>query len=546
MIKKYWFLLAVMMGSHLSTLAQVGYNEIHVNNIKTGMHANGSMFMNEDFSNGNFIVPYETGATEQSGIFASGLWMGGLDTFGDLKVSYMTYSQHKSKQFIPGPLLHDSIHTDLDFNKVWKVTKEDIESFLEDLSDGSIDNPIPQTIQEWPAQGNSYYNPSLPNHVQLAPYHDNNNDNIYNPSDGDYPVIGRDMHRVIPSEMLYSVCNTNNPKNEARTQVEIHTLMYAFDCDTPIELSNTIFTRHYISAKEGYQDFKIGIFQDTDIGCYEDDYVGCDTTLNMFFSYNMDAIDGNENGICQLGEGVEAYGTNPPVISTKFLNQKMDYFFSSLRESHFSEGTTVEPIRELEYYNILRGRFKDGTNMTVGGSGYNPESTNYTNYSFHGDPNDPDGWSMYSVSTPFKDPRTIASVDKGSIMPNEVMIIDLAHTFTSDPALNHIETVTAAKKGAGLIQDIFDNNFNTKCTSFNPTEAPIQVYHNPSKGDIVISQKGNYSHYELLNKLGMSVLRGKITDKETNISIDLESGIYYLKLTDKTNGNQHVETLMIK
>jgi len=316
-MKNYFLPLSLILVSSLLYSQDPGFSEINGNNIKTGMHSNGSMFSDESLTNGNFLVPYELGQANASTIFGGGIWLSGIDPSGNLKVSFISYSNF-SQEYSPG-LIDGSILGD-EANTVWKVTESEIRTQIEDFEDGTIDNQPSENLLQWPAKGNNYYTPALPTDIELAPFFDADNNGSYNPLLGDYPIIGNDEIDVIPAEMLYTIYNSIHPSFQSPPEVEVHALMYSFSCTDEDVLNNTVFTRHKFVHRGSFplSNFKFSLWQDSDLGCYTDDFVGCDTLLNSFFTYNQDPIDGTNGETCQ--GGVNTYGDNPPVHSTVFLN----------------------------------------------------------------------------------------------------------------------------------------------------------------------------------------------------------------------------------
>lgn len=169
---------------------------------------------------------------------------------------------------------------------------------------------------------------------------------------------------------------------------------------------------------------------DTDLGFAEDDYVGCDVGRGLGYCYNGKAVDGSGQPM--------AYGAQPPAIGVDFFqgpyldkdgvdNPKYTYVEiggvitdsaqivnESINGVNFgngivdderygmrrfvyhnnSPGTQGDPDIAPEYYNFLRGIWKDNTKMLYGGNAHissgaaGPE----TDFMFPGD-SDPWNWS---------------------------------------------------------------------------------------------------------------------------------------------------------
>jgi hypothetical protein len=169
---------------------------------------------------------------------------------------------------------------------------------------------------------------------------------------------------------------------------------------------------------------------DTDLGYAWDDYVGCDVSRGLGYCYNGRAVDGSNEP--------ESYGSQPPAIGVDFFqgpymdpdgtdNPKYNYVEingqlveeqivdESINGVNFGNGIvdderygmrrfvyhnntgpaySTDPQVAPEYYNFLRGIWKDNTKMLYGGNAHissgavGPE----TDFMFPGD-SDPWNWS---------------------------------------------------------------------------------------------------------------------------------------------------------
>lgn len=91
-----------------------------------------------------------------------------------------------------------------------------------------------------------------------------------------------------------------------------------------------------------------------------------------------------------------------------------------------------DPDIPVEFRNYLQGKWKDGTPLTVGGTGYNPGSTEYTDYVFPSNPPDQQGWSMCTANLPVYDQRMIASHGPFNTLPGQSFRIQLGFTLHRD------------------------------------------------------------------------------------------------------------------
>lgn len=75
--------------------------EMHVNNVRAKLYSGGHLF-NKGRNEGNYITPASV-STPVSAIYGAGVWMGGVDRAGSIKVSATTYS-YDGSDFYTGPL----------------------------------------------------------------------------------------------------------------------------------------------------------------------------------------------------------------------------------------------------------------------------------------------------------------------------------------------------------------------------------------------------------------------------------------------------------
>ncbi len=439
---------------------------INANNILSCMSSNGSLF--NDGTSGVFIAPNVAGADKASTYYISNLYIAGLDDKEKTFTSYNYYNVPGDNSFQAGPInqstgqifeLEDAV-----FNRVWSINRTDILSLKEDILDGKINQAIAQDILEWPAKGNAYFGDVFTNQAG-APFFDNNTDGVYNPLDGDHPIIGEDFIDLIPDQILFTIYNDLNPLMEdPGFGAEIHLTMYALQCEESEVLNHSVFTRHKIINRSGknYSELYSGFYTDKDIGCYTDDYVGCSPENNLVYSYNADSEDGIFDGECPNGT---SFLTQPPVQSLRVLNHEMNSYISTSNafignlppECHNAETL-------VEIYNNLKGLWRDGSPMVEGGIGFDPTSTDTVKFLFPGNPNNSNEWSMYNEQFTSGDRRGLNAHKHGSFNMDDIIIIDAVHTFNRKEGFDHIENVNFAIDQSKEIQNFYHQKFQNICT----------------------------------------------------------------------------------
>ena len=443
---------------------------INANKVKAAVLNGGDFFWNRN--DGKFMVPYTPGSPgsdiNATTIFAGAIMLGGINADGELRTPYSTY-------FLAGPI-NDNTLTMFDdgcknFNRIWKVTRGDVLWVKEDFEDnGAIDLPIPDAVKMWPARGNPFFEEAvgfpLPDQ-ELAPFFDRNNNGLFEPSAGEYPVLDSALPDAVPDEMTWSVFNDcNNCFNGSYPQpvgAEVHFVAYAFNCSDGGPLNYTVFTHHKIINKSGvdYPEFRMGIWLDGDLGCYFDDYFGCDTTLNTLYFYNSDNDDNDS-----LCNSIMTYGIDPPVQAVTFLNQGMtNLLYYNYSGFNAPPPGTRDYTSTVQYYNYLSGLWQDGTPITYGGSGYDLFA-NSVHHVFPDPPTDPNGWSMVNEQLPKYDRRTIMSAGPYELLAGGHLVLDAAFSYHREPGADHLENVNVALTNVNDIQKFYDGGMSLDCPQF--------------------------------------------------------------------------------
>ena len=280
------------------------YNFLDYNNIRARVQASGIQFFSGPISgNGNtndkeFEFPKGSG---KNTIYNSTLWVGGFDESNNLKLAAELYRQ-VGLDYWTGPLstAGDSLFVDastaVKWQKVWKLTTDEIVYHILHYRDSGYQ--IKNDIGTWPAHGDQNKNQAR----YLAPFVDVDGDSIYNPMQGDYPIIRGD-------QCIFYIINDLRPHLETGGEalgIEIHCMAYEYNNGISNPLDNTVFYSFKIFNRSAhtYRDTYIGLFTDIDIGNSNDDFVGCDVSRGAYYGYNGDSVDGN-------GEA-GTYGNNTP------------------------------------------------------------------------------------------------------------------------------------------------------------------------------------------------------------------------------------------
>lgn len=466
-------------------------------------------------------------------LYAGSLWMGGYDPAGNLKLAGVKFNQ-QGNDFWPGPLTSDgtaSITPEVcdQYDRFWRTFEQ--ESVLHSvwwnrINDGDPDNDndppfdeepyvIPDVFFEWPGNGDI----GAGQDNILGPFFDQNQDGIYDPEAGDYPWYDltdqldcRNQRREDPvplfgDENLFWIFNDNgNIHSESGGDpigMEIRAQAFAFSSDDEI---NSMTFYNYVLINQGtlsLTDTYFGQWVDCDVGTAVDDYVGCDVQRGLGYGYNGDATD-------ESSQSSEGYGSNPPAVGVDFfegpyqdadgIDNPLTLNYQEAIDGHgipyggigIGYGDDVidnerfgmrafvfhnndatprgDPNIAIEYYQYLKGIWRDGTPMTYGGNGYDPNNPGAQRsfYMFPGD-TDPIGWGTEgNVQQPWSeagegnvpaDRRFIQSAGPFNLEPGNVNNITVGAVYARATSGGLEASVDLVRVADDKAQNLFDNCF---------------------------------------------------------------------------------------
>ena len=398
------------------TIPPYRFDYLDTNNIAAGINACGVLF-EKPSGECSFIVPKNTGV---STIACSAIWMGGFDQNNLLHITAQKYINYQNDTWT-GPLFANlnTFADDSIWNRIWKISKSDIDFHVLNYNQPSY--VVPKSILEWPAP--------------TADYVDVNFNNLYDPENGDYPLIRGDQAILsIYNDIAYPHFSGGLPLG-----VEVHSLSFSFNSPDSA-IANTVFNNYkiYNKSTNNYSDFYLGVSTDIDVGIRTDDYIGCDSTLSLYYGYNGTNSDGQ-------------YGSHIPAQGVVFLSSLMNSF------NYFS--INLEPVTSNEVYNVLNGYWNDGTPYTYGGNGYG--GTVYTNYCFSSYPNVP-GWSEVTENNAPADRRGVGTVGPFTFNAGTTLCVDVAFINAISYSGNNLTSVNPLlrKRTADLIAFYHSQNWD--------------------------------------------------------------------------------------
>ncbi len=296
-----------------------------------------------------YEVPKGSGMTS---MFSAGLWIGGQDPNGQLKLAAVRFRQ-VGDDYWTGPLKITGASTTqsqcLKFDKHFKITREEVDEHMSSYNTSGY--VMPSSISTWPAHGDEGYS------YYLAPFRDVNENGEYDPENGDYPYydIDNDLcpwtednialaaahalprtpediyyygddwansngmiyadHVLKGDETLFWIFNDNAGAHteSSGSPIGLEIRGQAFGFSTNDDLNNMTFYSYEIINRSTYTLTNTYFSQwvDPDLGYANDDYVGCDVARGLGYCYNGSNVDGTGQ--------TWAYGDQPPAVGVDFF-----------------------------------------------------------------------------------------------------------------------------------------------------------------------------------------------------------------------------------
>jgi hypothetical protein len=405
---------------------------LNANRMNGVFYNNGIWFY--DVYNGDWGLEWPKG-TGKSPLFAAGTWVM-AKAGGRIAGSGV---QHSATEYQPGQILEPyKIDMSKDYYYRW----------FELRSDGSGD------WGQWPFD-------------QGAPYVDENRNGRYD--SGEPP-------QLLGDQTVFSVWNDIFIKSEYGADtlnLEVRQTAWAYNSND--YLGDMIFIKWQLVNKSGlaWDSTYFACWWDPDLGYAADDLVGCDTTLEMGFCYNASDYD-------------QIYGKSPPAVGVTILqgpmtkiigehailpdrshwpNKKMHgmtaFVFYNSDDSPYGNPHTAQ-----DAYYYMQGRWRDGSPMTYGGWGRDPDNP-VTTFMYSGDPESGSDWLDQNES----DRRFILSSgpfdmppwqdENGNGMPerDEEGVQEIIAAVICARGESNLNSVTKLKDITKLACRYYNNNF---------------------------------------------------------------------------------------
>lgn len=486
--------------------------DLQVNNVRARIMNGGDMWW--DLANAARYeiprVPDGSDEPRRHSLFAGSIWIGGLEN-GNVIAAAQTY-RGAGNDFWPGPLdtnLASLKKADCDYwDKVFQVTKTEIDDFLKEFEESGGKTDVPQNIRQWPGNGRA----GTREDRFMAPYVDVGGGPGYDPAAGDYPDIRGDQ------AVWYVYNDMGNLKTETGSPgigLEMRTMAFAFASSDEINNMTFYETTIYNRGKRQLDKTYFGQWVDADLGSYDDDYVGCDTVRGLGICYNADNFD----------DGIAGYGANPPSVGVDFFKgpladleiafnagkgdgidndgdgeidetdttyyqelralgyEKMPLIYEGDGVDNNRNGLIDEPEEDItmskfvyynnrfttngnvrrgtvtDYYGYLTGKWKNGDCLKYGGDGFSTSSDKCANFMFPSDPRDPDGWSEVTANNEAGDRRFLQSAGPFTLKPGAVNKVTIGVVWARASSGGNTGSYDLLLLADDKAQKLFNNDF---------------------------------------------------------------------------------------
>lgn len=544
-----YFILFFCLSLTSSVFSQVDDAWIEANSVRAMVKTNGLLFYN------GFKVPKSAAdPTVKTSVFRSVIpWIGGQDPGGNLKLAAGSLNAATS-DFRAGIVRKPG------YDKVWRVTKAEIVQHRADFSDnGVIDQPI-QAIMEWP--GSLSFDEDedgVEEILRVAPFAEKNWNGVYDPEKGEHPAgtMGQLLPSLgLPDEILFFAFNDSTKHLYSKgdqLDIQIFCTVFAYDCPESDTLHNTVFVNFefWNRGVERLDTLFFGLYLDFDIGNKSDDYIGSGSYGSLFYAYNGDDFD--ENGFLQ----------DPPMAGVMTIRTPLNQF-GDLTDARFipiysSPLGASFPQHPREFYNYLACRWRDGSPLRRGGSGYNPASSTPPVFQAFPDvPGAAGGWSEPTSGNAPSNRIAVLSHEPISLLPggHNAMLTAFAWSRGIPPA--PLSGYPSLVSSGQWIKEHYLSFIDPMppmpaCLSFTVGDSELAsnqvlIYPNPAANVLSLNwSEGIVSAVRVFDFLGKPVFTTSVYSSATSLEILVRywpAGFYFLQISDE-QGRQTVRKVVV-
>lgn len=475
------------------------------------LHAQGvlsnSKLETKVYTNGKLFGTTGIEFPQNSRIYSMGesvLWLSGV-TSTDTFVSANLFGNEKS-DFQPGPLKIDGSEgaTDSKWQTVYSIDKNQIESHKYNFSKPNYNTPL--AIENWPSNGDEGYT------KLLAPFVDWNNNELYEPTQGDYPYIYGD-------QMAFTVLNDRGAHGLTSGDgmgVQVESMVSVFYDEQNASQSNVVINRLLLEnrSNENYEDFKLSVLTNFVLGNPMDNYVGTNVKENYVYCYNKGNTD-------------DEYGNKIPVLVVFPLEEKWG-MSSSIYLNANNDAQTGFPKSKLEFFNYANGFWRNGKFIAYGGAGLDGVTPCKFVYSGTTDKSvQGSDWTEVKAGNSAGHRNILMNIGLANFMSDSTKQVSIAYAILEDFDGNYT-------KLDSFVNQVRKNNMEGRYTRLNKLQLGVSIYPTlTSPGDMIYIKGAEASHInvKLFDSKGVMVNEiRKINNNSFILNEGLMTGFYYLEV----------------
>lgn len=503
-------LTTVFLGSAIS---QTQITFVDFNDVRTLLSNRGTLGFNPQTAAASYEVP--VGGGNHILYALTPLWSA-KDVNGGLKGAMSYYNLDATMH---GPISNN-------YNSMWQVDNRAIFTVSYAVVQNHIINysqtgyVVPPEISNWPAVGNVPESGS----AFLAPFEDVNFNGVYDPENGDYPIIYGDQMSFV----IFNYDSLPNPTLANNTSTPLEVQMGAYQYASNDEINDITFVYYRVENKseDTLYDFRWGNMTDFDIGFAQDDYIGSDMGRNLLYAYNG---TNNDPG----GAGAPGYGANPPAAGIISLNNPM------VVTNHVGDAANfldyqINTLSDL--HNVMEGKNTLGVQNTDNGG--SPVQMLYNE-----NPNVSGSYSEFQEGNQPGERRVLYSSEPYDLKPGESKCYHYAIIYRRTFLDNHVEVVDSLLTTADKVQAFFSTQVAPNCYQ-EPTvslsenqnlDEAFNIYPNPANDYIQLKSSKDLEKIVVLDYSGKIVQEVDGSSKILSIS-NLSKGIYVVQVVTSEGG----------
>lgn len=563
---------------------QPGTSQVQIESgqVKTLLLNQGDMFHDPVAKKASFTWP-KNDPFNRSLIYSGSLWFGGTELGTSNFLTAVQTNRDSVRNFWPGPI--DAANPNGTSNlicSVWnrhfKVDRSHLDAFLSVLQSNTLplaSGIIPEPVLLWPGKGNTWLKALATAQgltdlgsfdLDLAPFQDVNSNGIYDPQNGDYPDLGN------RSSMVWWVINDignqkvcySDPTVMPGIGLEFQVMASTYPgINQQQYLENSIFLDYKIINKgtKTLEDSYLGLFLDFDIANGGDDFLQCHVMKNLAF-----AFDGDIGSVSSANN----YGPNAPALAFKVLdapgplaeNDGFDNNRNGIADeagekkimagfTYFNFGSSPingDPKSISAFTQLLKGKWKNGSDLVYGGSGLGPVGVT-TPFAFPGS-SDSIGLAFNgTVQNPVLKPKWTENNSGNSPGDRRGLIRSGPFTFAPGQSV-HYATVSLVGSGGTVqenishlynISDSLENFRSTLLTSNAERKIPnvaAIVFPNPASENIRINGGNDISHIRITDLQGKEIYQDQAYVSFGDIDVrSFSKGVYLVQVLSKSGSS---------